>query len=153
MVFSDDYPKPPELVPRSLAENVMAQVEAPRNLDRFKDPNWRLITLILIRCGLRITSATTLPFNCVVTDADTAPYLRYDNRKMKREALVPIDEQLHQMIKTHQQRLLTRWPDGVPVLFPRPKANIDGTHPVAAPAYFLGFSSGSSLIFDRTVPR
>ena len=56
------------------------------------DPNWRLITVILIRCGLRITSATTLAFDCVVTDADGAPYLRYRNRKMKREALVPIDE-------------------------------------------------------------
>ena len=37
MLFSDDFPKPPELVPRSLPENVMAQVEDPANLDRFKD--------------------------------------------------------------------------------------------------------------------
>lgn len=135
MFFSEDYPKPPELLPRSLAENVMAQVEDPLNLDRWKDPNWRLITVILIRCGLRITSATTLAFDCLVTDVDGAPYLRYHNQKMKREALVPIDEQLHQMIKTHQQQILVRWPGGVPVLFPRTKANIDGTHPVAAPAY------------------
>jgi integrase len=113
----------------------MAQVEDPINLDRWKDPNWRLITVILIRCGLRITSATTIAFDCVTTDADGAPYLRYHNQKMKREALVPIDEQLHQMIKTHQQQILVRWPGGVPVLSPRTKANIDGTRPVAAPAY------------------
>ena len=134
MVFSDDFPKPPELAPRSLPENVMAQVEDPANLDRFKDPNWRLITVILIRCGLRITSATTLAFDCVVTDADGAPYLRYHNRKMKREALVPIDEELQQMINLHQQRIVARWPE-VPVLFPRTKANIEGTRPVGAPAY------------------
>ena len=135
MFFSEDYPKPPELVPRSLAENVMAQVENPANLDRWNDPNWRLITVILIRCGLRITSAATIAFDCVVADADGAPYLRYHNRKMKREALVPIDEELHQMITTHQQQILARWPGGVPVLFPRTKANLDGTRPVAGPAY------------------
>ena len=140
MFFSEDYPKPPELLPRSLAENVMAQVEDPINLNRWKDPNWRLITVILIRCGLRITSATTIAFDCVTTDSDGAPYLRYHNQKMKREALVPIDEQLHQMIKTHQQQILVRWPGGVPVLFPRTKANIDGTRPVAAPAYRTALS-------------
>jgi integrase len=135
MFFSEDYPKPTELLPRSLAENIMAQVEDPINLARWNDPNWRLITIILIRCGLRITSAATIAFDCVVADTDGAPYLRYHNQKMKREALVPIDEELHHMIKTHQQQILARWPDGVPVLFPRTKANIKGTRPVAAPAY------------------
>jgi hypothetical protein len=50
--------------------------------------------VILIRCGLRISSAAGLPFDCTVTDADGAPYLRYYNTKMKREALVPIDDEL-----------------------------------------------------------
>ena len=53
---------------------------------------------------------------------------------MKREALVPIDEELQQMINLHQQRIVARWPE-VPVLFPRTKANIEGTRPVGAPAY------------------
>ena len=38
MVFSEDFPKPPELLPRALAEHVMAQVEDPDNLARFNDP-------------------------------------------------------------------------------------------------------------------
>jgi hypothetical protein len=48
----------------------------------------------LIRTGLRISSMVTLPFDRVVTDAGSAPYPRYWNTKMKREALVPIDDEV-----------------------------------------------------------
>ena len=78
--------------------------------------------MILIRCGLRISSAVSLPCDCVVTDAAGAPYLRYYNTKMKREALVPIDDELRALIGAQQQpRPLQRWPAGTPVLFPRPQ--------------------------------
>jgi integrase len=136
VIFREDYPRPPELLPRFLAEHVMAQVENPASLDRWKDPNWKLITVILIRCGLRISSAVSLGFDCVVTDAAGAPYLRYYNTKMKREALVPVDDELHQMIRDHQKQVLSSWPGRtVPVLFPRTKANIDGTRPVGTTSY------------------
>jgi integrase len=136
VIFREDYPRPPELLPRFLAEHVMAQVEDPGNLDRWRDPNWRLITIILVRCGLRISSAVSLDFDCVVTDAAGAPYLRYCNTKMKREALVPVDDELSQMIRDHQEQVLPRWPGRtIPVLFPRTKANIDGTRPVGSTSY------------------
>ena len=35
----------------------MTQLEDPANLDRWNDPARRLITLILIRCGLRLGDA------------------------------------------------------------------------------------------------
>ena len=57
-------------------------------------PHDRLLTVILIRCGLRVTDPRRAAFDCVVHDGDGAPYLRYLNHKMKREALVPIDEEL-----------------------------------------------------------
>jgi integrase len=135
MFFPEDYPKPARRLPRALAAHVMAQVEAPANLDRWPDPACRLITVILIRCGLRISSATTLPRDCVVTDAAGAPYLRYRNTKMKREALVPIDEELQALISGQHDRIRERWPDGTPVLFPRPQSNIDGTRPIASGTY------------------
>ena len=37
--------------PGRLSEHVMAQVEAPANLDRWPHPQYRLLTLILVRCG------------------------------------------------------------------------------------------------------
>jgi site-specific recombinase XerD len=91
LLFPDDYPDYTERLPRALSELVMAQLERSDNLDRWNHPVHRLITLILMRCGLRITDAIKLPRDCIVRDGDGAPYLRYLNHKMKREALVPID--------------------------------------------------------------
>jgi len=135
VIFPEDYPREGEPLPRALAGHVMAQVEDPANLARQDNPAYRLITLILVRCGLRITDATAIPADCIVRDADGAPYLRYYNRKMKREALVPIDDELETLITRQRERNRERWPDGTPVLFPRPTANIDGTRPVGSSTY------------------
>lgn len=88
--FPGDTAPVPEKLNRRLAEYVMAQVEAPENLGRWPDPAGRLITLILIRCGLRISSVLGLEFDCLLHDGQNAPYLRYLNTKMKREAAVPL---------------------------------------------------------------
>jgi site-specific recombinase XerD len=135
MFFPEDYPRKAGPLPRALAAHVMAQVEDPAKLDRWGNPAYRLITIILIRCGLRISSATTLPWDCIAYDADGAPYLRYWNTKMKREALVPIDEELCAMIGGQHDRNRERWPGGTPVLFPHPHSNIDGTRPVDSSTY------------------
>jgi len=137
MFFTEDQPKRAGRPPRALAEHVMAQVEDPRNLDRWGNPAYQLVTLILIRCGLRISDALRVERECVVADADQAPYLRYFNHKMKREALVPIDEELHQLIGGQQRDILARWPSGPPWLFPRPSKNIDGQEPVSSSTYRL----------------
>ena len=135
MFFAEDYPKRPQRLPRALAEHVMAQVERTDNLDRWPEPAGRLVTLILMRCGLRVGDALKLPADCIVRDADAAPYLRYFNHKMKREALVPIDDELETMLVEQQRRVLQRWPHGSPVLFPQPKANPDGRKPLASSTY------------------
>jgi integrase len=135
MIFTEDYPKQGEPLPRALSEHVMVQVENPANLNRWHNPAYRLITLILIRCGLRISSALRLAFDCVITDTDGAPYLRYHNTKMKREALVPIDEKLWREIREQQQRVLQRWPAGTPLLFPCHTKNLDGTSPIHPNTY------------------
>ena len=134
-VFPEDYPKDGPRLPRALAEHVMAQVENPACLNLWGDPMRYLITLILIRCGLRISDAVKLPRDCIVHDANTAPYLRYYNHKMKREALVPIDEELQRLITEQQRRTLAGWPGGPPVLFPKINSNLDGTRPYSASTY------------------
>ncbi|MGD0609144.1 MAG: tyrosine-type recombinase/integrase [Streptosporangiaceae bacterium] len=133
-LFPGDQPPRIEFLPRALAGHVMAQVEEPGNLARQANPAYRLATVILIRCGLRISDALKLPFDCTVTDDSGAPYLRYFNNKMKREALVPVDGELLELIRGQQQRILDRYPAGT-VLFPRPEKNPDGKVPVAGATY------------------
>jgi integrase len=133
--YPADHPCRGERLPRALAEQVMAQLEQPGNLNRFDNPSYRLITVILMRCGLRITDALRLRSDCVTTGADGAPYLRYFNHKMCRDALVPIDTDLVNAIGHQRQRNTDRWPAGTPILFPRPSKNIDGTHPIGSPTY------------------
>lgn len=103
-----DYPQPAKRLPRGLAEHVMAQLEQPSNLDRWHNADGRVLTMLLMRCGLCVGDACWLAFDCIVRDGDGAPYLRYLNRKMKREALVPIDEELEAGITAQQQRILAK---------------------------------------------
>ena len=133
--YLGDIPPVPEQVDRRLAEYVMTQIEAPASLNRWPDPAGRLITLILTRCGLRISSALALDFNCLLHDSQGAPYLRYFNTKMRREAAVPIDEELQAAIVDQQRRVLDQWPDHATCLFPRPRANLSGNLPLADGTY------------------
>ena len=134
LLFADDHPKRTERPPRALTEQVMVQVEQPDNLDRWDNPTHRLVTLILISSGLRVTDALRLPHDCIALDAEGAPYLRYFNHKMKREALVPIDEQLHRAI-TDQQSIVTGEHGSASLLLPRPTKNPDGTAPISSTTY------------------
>jgi integrase len=133
--YTGDVPRQRPRLPRYLAEHVMAQVEQPVNLDRWSSPEGRLLTLILIRCGLRACDGCTLPFDCLLHDGQGAPYLRYYNQKMKREAAVPIDEELQLEIRAQQARVLECWPAGNPNLFPRPRANANGRRPLTPGSY------------------
>ena len=64
----------------------------------------------MIRCGLRVSDALKLAFDCIIEDGDGAPYLRYYNHKMRREALVPIDEELRGLIGDQQRRSSPAFP-------------------------------------------
>lgn len=112
--YPDDFPRPGKRLPRALAEHVMAQVEQPANLERWHTPDGRALALILMRCGLRAAGRRRLPPGLRLHHPGRRrrAYLRYLNRKMKREALVPIDEEVEGEIAAQQQRMLERWPGG-----------------------------------------
>ena len=133
-MFKDDNPPRPQHGPRAVSEQVMAQLEAPAAIAAWPDPAGALITLVLIRAGLRVGDATRLSYDCLVTDPRGAPYLRYVNHKMNREALVPVDEQLAALI-TAQQARLTDGHAPPAVLFPRPLKNPDRATPMSTSTY------------------
>lgn len=133
--FAGDLPRRPSRVTRRLAEHVMTQVEAVANLDRWPNPEGRLVTMILIQCGLRATDACTLPFDCLLHDGQGAPYLRYVNHKMRREAAVPIDADLEAQIRAQQARIADRWPGQHPHLFVQLKGSVGGQRALSYYSY------------------
>jgi integrase len=132
--YPEDHPERPKLAPRFLSEVVMAQIEDRGNLARMADPTSRLLTLILIRTGLRVGDGSRLKLDCIVHDAQGAPYLHYRNHKLKREGLVPIDDELVDKIEDQQERVRQRWPDPS-LLLPRQTANPDGRWPLSPTTY------------------
>ena len=125
-LYPSDHPRRAESpAPRAIPEFVMGQLEDPANLDRLTDPRIRLLMEILIRTGLRIGDATRLGLDCLIRDRQGAVYLRYRNHKMRRDAVVPIDDELAAMIATQQARARKRFPS-TGVLLPRSTANPDG---------------------------
>ena len=133
-IYSEDIPKITSLAPRALPPFVMAQLESPDNLAKLTDPRWRLLFPLLMETGLRVNDALHLPQDCVVADAQDAPYLRYLNRKMKREALVPISPEMAEMIRQQAARVRTRYSSEA-LLFPRRMINADGRQPIATATY------------------
>ena len=115
----------------------MAQVEDPANLDQWDSPAHRLITLILIRCGLRVSDACQLPSDCVVRDGDGQPYLRYYNHKMKREALVPIDDELAAEIGASASEPPDAGPAAPPCCSPG-RGGTSAAQPIGSGAYRKG---------------
>jgi integrase len=134
MFFPEDIPKEGQWLPRALSEHVMAQLERSSNLDKWNDPDFQLVTLVLMRCGLRVNDALRLHRDCILRDADGAPYLRYFNHKMKREALVPIDDELERLIAEHRAQLEDRIPRSL-LLFPTDHDSDDGNRPRHSSTY------------------
>lgn len=137
MIYTEDYPKESVRQPRALSEHIMSQLEDPANLSKWPNPHHRLITMILMRCGLRISDAVALTHDCIVRDKDGAPYLRYLNHKMKREALVPIDEELERAIADHIAEFSHTGLAGgsPPVLFPCTRSDVNGAGHISTHSY------------------
>lgn len=133
-LYRADYPRLQQGQPRALSEAVMAQLEHPDNLAQFKDPRGRLLVRILMNTGLRVGDGCQLALDCIVRDDHGAPYLKYTNHKMRREAFVPIDTDLAEAISQHQQFVLAELPSAT-FLLPRPTRNPDGQQPFSTATF------------------
>ncbi|WP_067480433.1 tyrosine-type recombinase/integrase [Nocardia amamiensis] len=133
-LFAEDYPRLIAGAPRALSEAVMAQLENPANLDRFANPRGRLLARILMSTGLRVGDGSRLRLDCIVRDGQGAPYLRYTNHKMHRDAFVPIDTDLAEAITAQQQAVLAEF-DDPEYLLPRPTRNPEGKLPFSTATF------------------
>jgi integrase len=133
-IYTEDYPRREVAIPRALPEVVMSQLESEENLRRFGDLAGRLLMRILMATGLRVGDGCRLRLDCIVRDGQGAPYLRYTNHKMRREALVPISPELEKAIKIRQDAVTTEFPDGH-YLLPRQTRNPDGHVPFSTATF------------------
>lgn len=133
-IYSEDYPRREVALPRALPEIVMSQLEREENLERFGDLGGRLLIRILMATGLRVGDGCKLALDCTVRDGQGAPYLRYRNHKMRRDALVPIALDLAAAIKIQQDAVVSEFPDG-PYLLPRQTRNPDGQMPFSTATF------------------
>jgi site-specific recombinase XerD len=115
-----------QALPRAIDERVMGQIEDPANLDRIGEQTVRTAVVILIDGGLRSIDALRLPFDALMTGADGAPYLRYINHKLRREAVIPVSDRIVAEIHRQQDYVSARWPNGSPYLLPAETRNPDG---------------------------
>lgn len=132
--YREDYPRLMAGAPRALPETVMTQLEHDGNLARWTDPAGRLLARILMGTGLRVGDGCQLPIDCIVRDGQGAPYLRYVNHKMSRDAFVPIDDRLADAITAQQQAVITRFPQSG-CLLPRRTRNLDGKLPFTSATF------------------
>jgi integrase len=131
-VFREDFPGRRPSKPRWIPELLMKQMETPGNLALFPSDDGRRVLQILMACGLRLKDARQLPFDCVVRDADGAPYLVWTNHKIKeRLAFFPISQDLAEVITEQQRQVLQRFPDGCRWLFPGHMTNLNGSRPLS----------------------
>jgi integrase len=115
-----------ETQPRAIDEFVMAQIEDPGNIARISDRTFRTALRIILETGLRKTDALRLPPSCLVTGSDGAPYLRYFNHKLQREASVPISVELRDEIRAQQEWIAQRYRGKARFLLPATHRNPNG---------------------------
>lgn len=127
--YRGEIPHRRHSLPRFIDEFVMGQLENPENLDRLPDLTTRTAVVILIETGLRSVDCLRLPYDPITVDQAGAPYLRFFNHKLTREAIIPISQQLLEQLRRQQQDLAERFAPRPPILLPRPHANPDGTLP------------------------
>ena len=129
--FKGEVPRNRRHLPRFIDEFVMGQIESEANLDRLPDLTTRTAIVILIETGLRSVDALRLPFDPVTTDQAGAPYLRFTNHKLSREAIIPISQRVLEQIRAQQRDLDERFGQPrPPYLLPALKANADGSRPL-----------------------
>lgn len=157
VIHRDDFPRTTKLLPgRSISEYVMAQIESPESLATVPDPANRLVLEVMIRCGLRAVDAVDLELDSLLQDDQGHPYLHYLNHKMRRDAYVPIDDELAVRVRQQRAAVETRFPGGAATkLFPGRVSNLHGTRSLTAQGFrhaFRQWLTGLDLVDEHGQP-
>lgn len=100
LLRGSDFPKLPLYLPRPLEPETDATLR--ERLSQARDPYQRGL-LLMRNTGLRIGELSALEYNCVRSDGNGNHFLKVPLGKLKKERLVPLDEQTHQLALELQQ--------------------------------------------------
>lgn len=143
-IIGGEVPRVEYALPEEMSEHVFAQCIDPDRLARLRTEQHRTVMLVLAFTGFRVSSVATLPRDCLHTGPDGHPYLRYWNIKAKREAMLPIPEQLREQLGRQHEYIRDVHPDGTAWLLPSPPGHKGG-------AFHIGGSTVNGIV-KRAIP-
>lgn len=100
LFYSDDFPQEIRTKPRYIDSYILDQLN--KKIEKLDDTTATML-MIIQECGMRISELCTLKRNCVITDKDGDYFLKYYQRKMKKEHIVPISRDLGELILNHEE--------------------------------------------------
>lgn len=116
LIFDEDLPQRPEYETREIPEGVLAQLRA--NLKALPTTTLRMVT-ILLETGLRASELCSLSLDCLICDDKHEWYLRFYQRKVHREQVIPLVEvEVIGAIQAQQQDIRETWGRECSYLFP-----------------------------------
>ena len=106
--------------PKGLDKQLFEQLIDPQKLALLGSEQHRTLILLLAHTGLRVSSLVLLRRDALQHGSDGHPYLRFDNVKLSREAVIPIGPALAEQLHRQEQHLRRTYPDGTDWLLPSP---------------------------------
>lgn len=101
-IFNNDLPRDTTITPKFISQDVLIQLK--RHLHCLSDWMQRFI-LVLLETGRRVSEVSFLKFDCLEQDSDGDWLLRVNEKKLKRERLIPISNACVETIKAQQNDL------------------------------------------------
>ena len=106
--------------PKGLDKHVFDQLIDPQKLALLGSEQHRTVVLLLAYTGIRVSSLVLLRRDALQEGSDGHPYLRFDNVKLSREAVIPIAPALAEQLRRQEQHLRRAYPDGTDWLLASP---------------------------------
>lgn len=118
LIFSDDIPQQVYHKPRYIPEIVLEQLNA--HLDLLPTHIMRMV-LVIQECGMRISELCELPVDCLRQDADGDWFLKYYQGKTKKEHIIPIGQEIANVLLEQQDAVKKTRGNNGQYLFPGKK--------------------------------
>jgi site-specific recombinase XerD len=100
LVHQADLPYRVNHTPKYIPEMVVEQLE--KHLEKMPEYRQRLLTLLL-ETGRRISEICALPFDCLSRDKQGDPFLKINEKKLKKSYLIPISKDAYSLVKVQQE--------------------------------------------------